>query len=327
MASTSSSNVRTGLTLVGYSERHPWLWLVDVDAAAIGPANTSLPGNSDAVSAICTRRDWLAVETHTAVWSAPLGLNGPGRRLRQSYTFVPSSDPRAIWVDAGPHSRRSLEAVDGRGQVLDSLELPQGWRLHAEAPHGFTIENVDDRLIATFIGRQVEVLLRDVQALGARRGALIAWTRRDDAVLGVTDLAAGTHEIHHPDIAEWQQFASFSPDGRYLAIGGYPDPPRRRTPSLSDAPSQPYKGRRAVMALVETASGHCELMRGEFDNFAWTPTWSADASWVVFGAPFQRRRLYAFQPEEGVLHALTFKRQPPMPMIDVTGIVTVPAST
>lgn len=264
--------------------------------------------------------------THTAVWSAPLELNGPGRRLRQSYTFVPSSDPRAIWVDAGPHSRRSLEAVDDRGQVLDSLELPQGWRLHAETPNGFVIENVDDRLIATFIGGHVEVLLRDVQALGARSGALIAWTRRDDAVLGVTDLATGTHEIRHPDVAEWQQFASFSPDGRYLAIGGYPDPPTPRTPLSGDAPSPPYKGRRAVMALVENASGRCELMRGEFDNFAWTPTWSADGLWVVFGAPFQRRRLYAFQPGEGVLHDLTFKRQPPMPLLDVTGIVTVSAS-
>ena len=81
------------------------------------------------------------------------------------------------------------------------------------------------------------------------------------------------------------------------------------------------------MALVETASGRCELMRGEFDNFACTPTWSADASWAAFGAPFQRRRLYAFRPEEGVLHAVTFKRQPPMPMLDVTGIVTVPRGT
>ena len=326
MPSTSRSNLQTGLTLVGYIERRPWLWLVDVDARAIAPGNTSLPGNGDAVSAICTRRDWLAVETYTAVWSAPLELNGPGRRLRQSYTFVPSSDPRAIWVDAGPHSRRSLEAVDDRGQVLDSLELPQGWRLHAETPNGFVIENVDDRLIATFIGGHVEVLLRDVQALGARSGALIAWTRRDDAVLGVTDLATGTHEIRHPDVAEWQQFASFSPDGRYLAIGGYPDPPTPRTPLSGDAPSPPYKGRRAVMALVENASGRCELMRGEFDNFAWTPTWSADGLWVVFGAPFQRRRLYAFQPGEGVLHDLTFKRQPPMPLLDVTGIVTVSAS-
>ena len=326
MASTARSSVQTGLTLVGYIERRPWLWLVHVDARAIVPANTSLPGNGDAVSAVCTRRDWLAVGTHSAVWSVPLGLSGPGRRLRRTLTCVPASDRRAIWVDAGPHSRRSLEAVDDRGQVLDSLELPQGWTLHADTPHGFMIENVDEGLMARFIGGHVEVLLRDVQALGAQSGALIAWTRRDDAVLGVTDLATGTHEIRHPDVAEWQQFASFSPDGAHLAIGCYPDPPPRRTPSLSDAPSRPYKGRRAVMALVEIASGRCELMRGEFDNLAWTPTWSADASWVVFGAPFQGRRLYAFQPEEGVLHALTFKRQPPMPMLDVTGIVTVPAS-
>jgi hypothetical protein len=35
----------TGLTFLGYNSRRPWLWLVDLDAATIGPAGTSLPGN------------------------------------------------------------------------------------------------------------------------------------------------------------------------------------------------------------------------------------------------------------------------------------------
>ena len=147
---------------------------------------------------------------------------------------------------------------------------------------------------------------------------LLVWTRREDTILGLTDLATGrTREIRHPDVAEWQRFASFSPDVRQLAIGGYPDASGPR------AMAAPYQGRRSLMVLIESATGRCQLMQGEFDNFAWTPAWSKDGSWVIFGAPFQARRLYAFRPNEGVLHALTFRRQPPMPMLDVTDSITV----
>ena len=267
---------------------------------------------------------WLAVKTHSVLWSLPLGLDGPGHRLRDSFTFVPALDHHAVWVEVRLGDRSRLVALDGDGHVVNTLELPERWRLHADTRNGFVIGNIDAGLLATFVGGTVQIIAEDVHALDARSGARVVWTRGDDAILGLTDVATGrTDEIRHPSVAEWQTTASFSPDGRYLAIGGYADPREPSPPSFAGAMAAPHQARRAFMTLIQSATGTCELMQGQFHEFAWTPTWSTDASWVIFGAPFQGRPLYAFRRTEGVLHTLTFLRQPPMPMLDVTGSHTV----
>ncbi|MDQ6839948.1 MAG: hypothetical protein M3137_16880 [Actinomycetota bacterium] len=315
---------QTGLTFLGYCPRRPWLWLVDLDSKEIAPANTSLPGADSAISEMSVRDEWLAVQTHSTLWSVPLALNGPGRRVVETFTFAPSVDGRSVWVEAPGELRvrhRPI-AVDGHGVVVNRLDLPLGWRLHAETPAGFVIEDYDHGQLATFVADEVRPLVDDrVRMLGATHGSVVVWTRWDDnAVLGMTDAAAGrTQMIRHPAVAEWQSFASFSPDGRTLAIGGFPDPREPLTGSFIDNLSKPYVGRPALMMLVDTASGACRRVQGEYDQFATTPAWSADGGWVAFHAPFQSRRLYVFRPDDGVLHTIRFRRSPPTPMLDVTG--------
>jgi hypothetical protein len=77
----------------------------------------------------------------------------------------------------------------------------------------------------------------------------------------------------------------------------------------------------SVFVLIDTASGECRIADGEFDNFNWTPAWSKDGSCVVFGAPFQSRRLFSLSPDEMCLHTWKFRRNVVMPMHDVTGDV------
>jgi hypothetical protein len=314
---------QTGLTFLGYGSRHPWLWLVDLDSKAIAPASTSFPGLEAAISEMSVRDDWLAVQTHSVLWSVPLDLNAPARALAETFTFAPSIDGRAVWIEAPEvRLRHRLIAVDGHGSVVSHLELSAGWRLHIETPAGFVIENHDEGRLAVLNAGEVRPLVAEgVRPLTGTNGITVVWTPWEDAAtLGLTDVETGrTQMICHPDVAEWQSKASFSPDGRTLAIGGFPEPREPSTGSFVDTISKPYVGRRACMMLIDVASGACRRVRGEYDNFAWAPAWSADGSWVAFYAPFQSRRLYAFQADEGDLQTIKFRRSPPAPMLDVTG--------
>jgi hypothetical protein len=317
---------KTGLTFLGYHSRRPWLWLVDLDAAAVAPTNTSLPGNDVAISELSVRDGWLAVQTHSVLWSVPLGLDAPGRALVESFTFAPSLDGETVWVEppGGLGVRHRLIAVDGHGIVVKHLELPEGWRLHAETPAGFLVEHYEQGRLGMFVAGAIRVLVEANVMVGVEtNGKVVVWADRDDrAALRLTDLRKGqTRTVRHPHVAEWQWFPSFSPDGSLVAIGGYPDPPQPLPELIA---SRPHTGRRAVMMLVDLVSGECRGVEGEYDNFAWRPAWSADGSWVVFCAPFQPRRLYVFRPDEAVLHTIKFRRSAPAPMLDVTGRLTLP---
>src|SRR5690349_4879668 len=138
--------------------------------------------------------------------------------------------------------------------------------------------------------------------------------RRSDSGAGGTACRRRTRAtraetpVARPLAGAWNMFASFSPDGRRLAVGIDEEDSEARLsrvvaplPELLDlndmgawierimAPEnagalkrfgelhrQPRWNR---LALIDASSGAVTLAQGRFDNFASTPLWSADSRW------------------------------------------------
>ena len=59
------------------------------------------------------------------------------------------------------------------------------------------------------------------------------------------------------------------------------------------------------------------------NEFSWPlvhPAWSRDSNWLVFHA-YPRRGLWVCDTRQLVLHFVPFQKNPPSPLLDVTGIV------
>lgn len=124
--------------------------------------------------------------------------------------------------------------------------------------------------------------------------------------------------VEHPEVAYWYRFATLSPDGHTVAIGGstVANPPL-------DAPRRPMfplpkyePAFESVMALVDVESGATQICEGRFDNFCYPPAWNATGESLAFGPPFEERRLYEVNVSERVLHPLRLAKDAPMPMLD-----------
>jgi hypothetical protein len=169
-----------------------------------------------------------------------------------------------------------------------------------------------------------EVLEEDFGGFLVSDGNWLAWPRGEIVV--VRNAAAGTfHNVRHPAVARWQHIGgSFSPDGCYLAISGETEMREPNTRTFIETIEATYEPTPSVMTLIELTTGSVQIVDGQFDNWASDPVWSADGDWVIFAAPYERRRLFGFRPAELVLHTYQFKRITPMPMLDFAGRLPVP---
>ena len=314
----------TGLVMLGYQQRRPWIWVVDIDARSSGPTATRLPGNETAVSAVVARDGWYAVHTWGHVWSVPKGLDRPGVRIACSYTFVPRFGGDAVWVDHSPAVRHSSElvAVKSGGDVVDRVCLPTDWRLVADTQFGLVARDAEGclHIVSPSLDTRRSIGGDPAGWVVAVGPAHLAMQHDESPELILASLETGeTRVMGVEGVAAWQSSGTFSPDGRYLAVGGYPElePPDERP--FTEMLDSPYVGRRAVMAVVDTVTGAVTVADGEYDNFAWAPAWSRAGDQLVFGAPYQGRRLYSLRLDEMALRTLKFRTAPVMPMLDVTG--------
>jgi hypothetical protein len=128
--------------------------------------------------------------------------------------------------------------------------------------------------------------------------------------------------ITHPEVGQWYRFASMSPDGRTVAIGGSVIPRPAPAP-LDELLSQPlltgrtYEAKyESVMALVDVESNEVRICEGRFDNFCYPPAWSADGTSLAFGAPFESKRIYLTSISDLALRPVDLGKHAPMPMLD-----------
>jgi hypothetical protein len=236
-------------------------------------------------------------------------------------------DGETIWIQP-PDSADVGEAiaVDSSGTVSERMPLRGGDRLVGETSMGhLTMREMHrqphDLLLRDRDGS--ETTLAEAARLHAVIPGLAAWSSHRTP--GVMQLLTTDQRltVRVDRVNEWHNSGSVSPDGRLLAIGAYIDPPRPPK-GLLRALNEPLIPRSSVMVLIHTDTGNASVIDGVFPEFAWTPAWSKNGEWVVFSAPFQKRRLYGVQVSTSVSHEWPFRHNPPAPMLDVSGLAEPP---
>jgi hypothetical protein len=304
------------LVLLGYSDRRPFLRVVRLDDRSVEPAPVSLDG-VEGLSSLLIRDGWIAARAHHEVWTVPLPL-GEGRAeiLAESFDCEPDRDGMTVWLEADDGSGTFVRVNGLTRTACAQVELGKGTRIDAVVPAGFVVRRgtelalVDNENFATEpIGSgHVQASYGNVILVGESSGGLALYD---------LDSASRT-EVDDPGVGRWQRFASFSPHGQSIAIGADRDPPRPLPEQTDWANLPPYEGSPSCLVLIDVATGKAVIAEGSFDNFAWTPVWSSDGEWLVFGAPYESKQLWLMSFEKRVLQRVRFRRQPPMPLLDVT---------
>ena len=319
------------LTLLGYSDRRPLLRIIRLSDRSVEPAGSAL-AKSIGFSRMFLRNGWIAVDCHQELWSIPLPMTAAGTLIaRGMFDFAPSLDPANFWLAANTRNSgaRVLVEIDGRGRSVSSpIPVEAGTRLHAVTPMGFVTGSEDAglRLLESdgTTSRSVPGLEGDWQVIGAHGSTVVAEHRGHE--LAIVDLE---HEqvltVDRPGDGPWGNGAEFSPDGQTVAIEVRRD---ALSPSLpfTEAIAGPASHRRAWLVLIDVASGTPQVCEGEFESFAYVPVWSRDGQWIVFASPFEKRQIWLVERNEAMLRRVPFRRQPPMPMLDVTGVTLSPPS-
>jgi hypothetical protein len=289
------------------------LWSVNVEDLSVVPTSTSLPGNHTAVHQVWVRGGWLAVGTHEDLWSVPLSLDGPGRRLRSSFTMVPHADGSSMWVQRDHHEFGSgrYVAVDRSGDVTDELVLDHDEHLRGVIVDGFVVELPDGSVtIQSGTSRQSTGL--DGFVVVARHHLIAAGESQvelyglDSAERIIADL---------PGLSDLDlMMMSVSPNGRSVALSA-------RCPGStgSSVNGQSELDRPSKLAIVDLVSGEVRVPQIVFDNFAMI-AWSADSTHVVFSTPFKPRRFYRVRVEDLDCEMFDFQSSTVGPMLDMSAL-------
>ena len=224
---------------------------------------------------------FAAVEDErTVVFSAPVALDQPPRRLGTAHAFVPSATEGRVWLAGVSCTRNAMVGVrevtvDGRVTQESRRHVPASW-LAAAAPGGLVLQR--SRELAVWdpgTGRSGRPLA--LQAVAASGGPLLAGCAAGPhcSGLSVVDATSGrrvdAQRLRGHDL---EQDARFSPDRKLLA-----------------APAR--SGRRWSVALVDTRSGRTALVRGTRSRQYPQLSWAASSGWLFVA---QGRRMLAFLP-------------------------------
>ena len=282
---------RTLLHLAGDGE----LTVVDPNAATSRVVRLPQLSSGDPPYRILRVGEKLAVYSWNAVYTLDRDLSSPPRRLAKAWFFIPSSDPRRLWLgilDAtSPERARGLAGVrevTGEGAVTVADLPPPGGRwpvaavdgglvFERRAGFGLDIWDIDSRAV-------VRVLRGTAPAPG--RGTRLPWCSPDYGTLHVTDVRSGD-EIAVVPPAGFAVFdcwsARFSPDGSRLAV--------------PVAVAEGYEAKRAL-ALVDVERGVARaversLVPPGYVFVAWAPT--GDAVFMSGGDRHEPRTLVAYR--------------------------------
>ena len=224
----------------------------------------------------------------TVVFSVPVALDRPPRRLGAAHAFVPSATEGRVWL-AGVDCTRSAMVgarevtVDGDVTAETDRRIPAAW-LAGAVSRGLVLARSRELVVwdpeTGETGRPLAI-----QAVTATRGDLLAGCAAgaDCSGLVVLDAATGRQVLTRRPI-EWD--ARFSPDGSLLA-----------TPARVD--------RHWRVALVEARSGRTTIVPGIRSRHYPQLSWAASSGWLfVQTGP---RRMMAYRPGLSRPVALPFR--------------------
>jgi hypothetical protein len=240
-----------------------------------------------------------------------------------SVDCAPSLDPANFWIAATSRvsGARVLVEIDRNGRaVADPIPVADGTRLEAVTPLGFVIDSEDAGLQLFERGdgspKPIAGLSGDWEVVGVHDSTIVVQRRLFE--LAIVDLRHGTIlAVERAGEGAWGSHAAFSPDGTTIAIDARPDPPPLPRP-FAEAIGAESPLERARLAFIDVASGATTVCRGEFAVHSYMPVWSRDGRWIVFASPFEKRQIWLVARDDPELRRVSFRRQPPMPMLDLS---------
>jgi hypothetical protein len=231
------------------------------------------------------------VESRTVVFSVPLSLDRPPRRLGSAHAFVPSATDGRVWLAGVDCSRKRMVGVrevtvDGESTLASGRRVPGSWVAGAVkgglvVQRGRAVYIWDPRAGGT--GRRL-----DLGAVVAAHGDLLVGCSAESNCreLAILD-ANGATEIRPRLQGHWlESDAAISPDGSLVAM------PARAN-------------RRWSVALVDTRDGTTSIVPGSDTGDSYPElSWASSTGWLFFRAGTQ---VMAYRPGEPRAVKLPFR--------------------
>jgi hypothetical protein len=210
------------------------------------------------------------VDTRTVVFSIPLSLDRPPRRLGSAHAFVPSATEGRVWlagVDCSSNRMVGVREVkvDGEPTAASERRVPGSW-VHGAVTDGLVVQ--PGRTLYVWDPEAGTRRRLDLDAVTATHGDLLVGCAqgsncRELAILGASDATEirAPHHGHRP-----QPDAAISPDGSLIAL------PARAN-------------RRWSVALVDARDGTTSIVPGSDTGDSYPElSWAPSTGWLFFRA-------------------------------------------
>jgi len=311
---------------LGMCERPPHL------AARVLPAGGAVhvPARADEADAafghLWIRRDWLALGSHQQLRAVPVPLAGHAHLLARTWDTLPHEDGRGMWIQQPDGSH--WITIDGDGSRGEG-SIPRRRHERLEALHA------GNALVRDGHGQTLRLRRRSGDDLECgdgiavcQAGPLAVIRSEPGAVRDLLDLRDGQRRrVHRPGIGCWGQFASPSPDGSLIAIGGELRAAPVRRPAgmpvtewLRHPAAQRARDDRNVMAIITLPDGEAAIIGGPFTNFATRPAWTSTGETFTFSIPFERQLAWA-DPATATLTRLGASTGTFVPLTDASALL------
>jgi hypothetical protein len=316
--------------VLGYQQTRPHLRLLSLPEGTVGPSPVALNGAATALDSGFRRDGWLVFKPSQEVWGVDASLTGRAFRVGRWWDCVPARNPRTVWLGdpvspdptVGPRQDEptQLAEYDGvRRAVVARRELAPGFGLVAAVDGGLVMwDRGRELVLVPDITDEAQPQIAAHDMIAQHEGVLAICGERRSGQLGLFDVASRAYvPVRCPMAGDWDMFGSFSPDGRWFAIGVREEP----------APTDPQAAAASVFEPTWTrlvlvgADGRVILADGRVDNFIPAPVWDADSRWLIFDPPFDKS-LFACDTHASrpALVPIVRRRGRPNPLIDVTDL-------
>jgi hypothetical protein len=231
------------------------------------------------------------IDTRTVVFSVPLSLDRPPRRLGSAHAFVPSATDGRVWLAGVDCSRKRMVGVrevtvDGEPTLASGRRVPGSWILGA-VKDGLVVQRGQALYIwdprAEGTGRRLAL-----EAVTATQGNLLVGCAAGSSCreLAILDRNSAMEIRPQHDRHRLESDAAISPDGSLVAV------PARAN-------------RRWSVALVDTRDGTTSIVPGSDTGDSYPElSWAASTGWLFFRAGTE---VMAYRPGEPRALKLAFR--------------------
>ena len=231
------------------------------------------------------------IDTRTVVFSVPLSLDRPPRRLGSAHAFVPSATEGRVWlagVDCNSDRMVGVRevTVDGEPTLASGRRVPGSW-VHGAVKDGLVVQRGRELYVwdprAAGTGRRL-----DLEAVTAARGNLLVGCAAgsDCGELAILDPSSATEVRARHEGRRLEPDAAISPDGSLVAL------PARANRRWSVALVNARDGRTSIVPGSDTGDSYPEL------------SWASSTGWLFFRAGTQ---VMAYRPGEPRAVKLPFR--------------------